>query len=1196
MQWGSSKQTEIYFFSSVRAGSGKSTIVSNLAIYLDSLNYRVAILDFDYTAPRKILDTIPRTIVVKEYQDLATLTLSNTSRFQANEYFKEINKLSYLPAHQLRTPSKLMSDTSLRDFFLQMVGVFDYIIINLAPGLNETENVSDMLSKSYLWRGCKPSSLIISLTDEKSLITFDTFIQTNQVISYQAEENTYFIFNRVPNTTDNQNLNETLLNVSDIRSIFTYPLVYVIPYIDEFIKQESSFSVFVLQKDSFINQHIVGLVRILNGYASISFLMRETSSYHSCISGTLLSRIYPYLEKIQQKVANKLFINPADVNIYVEQNEDNFRIRVRLTSVSQKSIRIRSDIPDYQAIKTSFSQDTAYFDYVRLNNKLKIADQLERETPYALSLKSVYTFDDSFYSQPITNIQPILPIVPTKDSYPSPILFGYIHRISEIPTLSNILGLVGERKALKFSEYNAESYNYSIQPFYIPTEFNLRFFLDSNFKTDYKANFSNICYSVLSENDISLVSAYEYTSKKTYEYKLYENFEKKPIFQFVLSDFIIIANQSKCDTLGIELLPSGKFSLYDDSLADINNKYIPYRDNTSVVKDITLKRFKLQFNDGRYLSYKFDWNADDVKYTVLSPSGYEHNKAISSYDKYRIKDFELIFFSDNISNFIIDEKQKRINIENLLKLNILEDKTVIDILKFGILNSELDILKEDFSSKSFKSLPNVINTDDLMLEYDYKVEIIDNNKEMLFDNKNSDGDIYQPDLRCVFENNYTEPDLIMRATYQKPIIYQLFKQGKLRVSNKILVSNIDYKIAYHEVFPTINIPKITGMTLVKKEEETIDQYLDININKSKELRLKINPLSIIIDDNKNFENVFVALKFKVYPDKFNQFLKTIKYSLRFFSPKKPDFIENYLKYIELPVLGTEIIKEISVSKSFEIVDDSCLSINSIIPPDVAPPNLYIDKMRQKTEKFISYGFKEPQINIIKFKPFISMKKQLVLPTFVHHKTKVELEEYTSVDIPKIPTRIRSLKLINNFTNLNKHKPSYDFTFNYSLLNICFSKDKENFFENSFIYKKFMPQYHDAKITSHYILKKVAGKIPSPNLNTKRFFVVGEKAIDILYKHMLWQFKNTFNKILCDFNEKLLKIESSKYDSHFKDSFNFMPIPDNVNFRFSDGIIKIKSNDKEKRKTYRIRVNHIKDLLAALAKSKVTGYTNTQDYM
>ncbi|MBR4570598.1 MAG: hypothetical protein IKO19_08070, partial [Candidatus Riflebacteria bacterium] len=159
MQRGFTNLTPIYFFSSIRAGSGKSTIVSNFSVYLNSLNYKVAVLDFDYNSPEKLRSVFPPAVEIKDYQELSTLISASDPRFQQNFYFTDTHKLSYFPAQKLKTPYELVTDTAFRDFFLQLSSTFDYVLINLASGTKESKSVSDLLSKSYLFRGCKPSSI-----------------------------------------------------------------------------------------------------------------------------------------------------------------------------------------------------------------------------------------------------------------------------------------------------------------------------------------------------------------------------------------------------------------------------------------------------------------------------------------------------------------------------------------------------------------------------------------------------------------------------------------------------------------------------------------------------------------------------------------------------------------------------------------------------------------------------------------------------------------------------------------------------------------------------------------------------------------------------------------------------------------------------------------------------------------------------
>ena len=95
-----------------------------------------------------------------------------------------------------------------------------------------------------------------------------------------------------------------------------------------------------------------------------------------------------------------------------------------------------------------------------------------------------------------------------------------------------------------------------------------------------------------------------------------------------------------------------------------------------------------------------------------------------------------------------------------------------------------------------------------MLEYNYIIQVKEDNKDFIFDVNRSGNKLFKPELSYKFEHKYMEPDLLIRRrySYKKPALYQLFKLGKLKVGNKVIVSNIEYKIAYNEIFPIIYIP------------------------------------------------------------------------------------------------------------------------------------------------------------------------------------------------------------------------------------------------------------------------------------------------------------------------------------------------------------------------------------------------------
>lgn len=61
--------------------------------------------------------------------------LNEGSKFQKNFYFIETDFISYFPAGTVKNLSTLFTETSLRDFFIQLRSTFDTIIINMPSEL-----------------------------------------------------------------------------------------------------------------------------------------------------------------------------------------------------------------------------------------------------------------------------------------------------------------------------------------------------------------------------------------------------------------------------------------------------------------------------------------------------------------------------------------------------------------------------------------------------------------------------------------------------------------------------------------------------------------------------------------------------------------------------------------------------------------------------------------------------------------------------------------------------------------------------------------------------------------------------------------------------------------------------------------------------------------------------------------------------
>ena len=1197
MQRGFTNLTPIFFFSSIRAGSGKSTIVSNLSVYLNSINYKVAVLDFDYNSPEKLRSIFPQSVEIKDYPELSTLISATDPRFQQNFYFTDTSKLSFFPAHKLKTPYELVTDTAFRDFFLQLSSTFDYVLINLASGTKECSSVSDLLSKSYLFRGCKPASLIVSLPDDRSLLSLDSFIQNNQTVSYQAEENTYFLFNKVPGPTDVLELDDTSLTASDIRSIFTYPLTYIIPFIDEVLEQKNKSGAYVLQNNSIVNQYIVGLFRLLNGAASISYLMKEANTYQSCISGTLLSKIYPYLEKLQQKVATKLFINPADVNIYIEQNEENFRIRIRLTSLGQKLLGIRSDIPDYHSVPTVKSDHPSNFEARSLRNSLRTVKQIDREAAYTLSFKSIFTFDDSFYSNPVSKLNKYIPIEPAKENYPSPIIFPQRHEISEIPTLTNILGLIGQKRNIIFNEYPDDVNRQGVSQVYIPTEFALSFDLEAKLRTRYDSNNRYLSLPPIIKSKIQLTPSYEYLFRKLEPYSIFDIFARNKKFEFI-SDFGLREAYYGFNSEGLIQLPAGRFSLINDNL--FGNKIAPIvpKEDTSKISSIAVAKFKLDFDDYFSINLALEWASNTQKQKTESPKSYNQSIFNLAKPEFFARQATWNLHSTNPKFNILDKTEhSRILLSHSIFVET--DRKTLETPNKYELNINKQAFKSGFLSKNFRPLPSSINLEDVMLEYCYRIQVKEDEPDFIFVEKRIKEGNYKPTFRIKFEHKYMEPDLLIRrrSTYLKPVMYQIFKLGKLKVSSKVIVKNVEYKVAYNEIFPVIFFPKAIEIPVTRQlRQPTWASESVKNMNELAPFKLKITPLKLIKESSCPYNTNLPPVNYQ-YTKYFEPGFGNLKVNMLVSAPKKPAFAKDYLKYPELPLVGAEAVKRMGIDDDIEFTDDLNLNIDSTFNSELAAPDIFVEKMRFRSDKFFSYDWKLPSADIIRFDTGISSKTPLKIQTMVHHNDELTNRELIGVVKPKYPILVKTLKLINNFTDLNNHKPTYDFTFKLdeSRFRLFIIKDNSLNSDSIFAQKTFEQEYLSPKLVSRYILKKLAGKPPTPKLGRGKFFVIPEKASDILYKHLLWQSSRDAGPVLCEFNSKVQNDGKTVTVDNFDVKYKFIPIPASVEFRLHEDIT-LRLSRVFLRKPYRIQNNHIKDLLA-LAKAqsaKVSEFASNQN--
>ncbi len=480
--------TPVYFFSSIRAGSGKASLVAGLSVFLNNLKQKIALIDLDGEMPLKLRSTFPQSIILQEYPEISQSVKAEENRFQKNFYFTETTQISYFPAHKLADPSLLFSDTSLRDFFIQLKASFDCVFINFPAGFTHCQKVSDLLARQHLWRGSRPASLIVSQSDEKSLICLDKLLQQNPALSYQLQENTWLVFNRVPASPEDQKLSESVVSGTELRKIFDNQQTYIIPVNEEFPKQRLEAWPTVLKTDSLMHQTVSALNRLLNAGVDSPVRLRgqQTGEFQACLDGELLEKLSPYLEKVQQATAARLFIHPSELQVFLEEAAGNYRIRIRISGVTQPLVGINPKLRQEPECRIVQRTSPPAFALKAFNQNHTAVNQIEKISVSGMAMRPVYKFEDCFVTQPESRLQPEIPLLPEKDRQPSPILFKLEPDLPEVPSLSHVLGYATRRyKQYTFTACEKFCEIGGVTHFFIPPEFQLAYSLPAIFQESF---------------------------------------------------------------------------------------------------------------------------------------------------------------------------------------------------------------------------------------------------------------------------------------------------------------------------------------------------------------------------------------------------------------------------------------------------------------------------------------------------------------------------------------------------------------------------------------------------------------------------------------------------------------------------------------------------------------------------------------
>ncbi|HOY68267.1 MAG TPA: division plane positioning ATPase MipZ [Candidatus Ozemobacteraceae bacterium] len=465
--------TPVFLFGSIRGGSGKSSIVAHLAVYLQSRGRKVAVIDANAAFPQQLRATFPRAVTLETYADLVELATEGTSRFRRTFFFTPTERISFFPAFRLGDPVRLLTDTSLRDFFLQLRSQFDVVLINLAPGGDAFVAAESFLQRRGGEAG-SPAGVLITTTDARSLLLLDALLRSRSALPHLARERLLFVYNRLPRGVEDATVDGPRLGWNETKQVFRLPISLGLTVMDDLAAQSLEAAPILHRESSALRQAMATLARTLSEVAEGQWQTDQAAGdpheLAPCLDPQLLERLGKHVEPLQRRLMRRLFAPGMSVAGFIESGPSAYRIRLRLSGTGRRVFPPLLGIgyPPPAAVTggrtpTSFARPP--FDAP------PPARLLDRCRPPSIQVKPQYQFDDRFASS-------LGPEICSKNYYiysdsmsePVPEWRGYLASV-DIPTLDQMLGYRKRPRLPHGFAERPDDASPQSRPAHIPTEF-----------------------------------------------------------------------------------------------------------------------------------------------------------------------------------------------------------------------------------------------------------------------------------------------------------------------------------------------------------------------------------------------------------------------------------------------------------------------------------------------------------------------------------------------------------------------------------------------------------------------------------------------------------------------------------------------------------------------------------------------------
>ncbi|MFZ2959329.1 MAG: hypothetical protein WA705_20775 [Candidatus Ozemobacteraceae bacterium] len=350
--------TPVFVFASTRNGAGKSSLIGHLATWWRDQGRRVAVIDLNGAFPMQVRCALPRSIPIEEYAELSEISGRLSGRFHRSFFFTNPERISLFPGGLVRDPANFFDDAALRDFFLQVRGTFDLVLINLPPGINALAAAEPFLTRRGNRDGNPPIGVLLTTTDIRSLALIDQLQRTHSAFPYLFDESLYTVFNQIPRGVENRTAAERLVGPAEAREILHLHRTTSIPYLDEWQRQPIDPTPLVLADPSALRQTISAFARRLLDFTDTAAGAQDTrpdidsdvdaensGGFGPCLEQGVLEDLAPTMKVLRMLPARRLVLPIGDITPYLEVSDNRLRIRLRITGRGHQLLPLRRDIP-----------------------------------------------------------------------------------------------------------------------------------------------------------------------------------------------------------------------------------------------------------------------------------------------------------------------------------------------------------------------------------------------------------------------------------------------------------------------------------------------------------------------------------------------------------------------------------------------------------------------------------------------------------------------------------------------------------------------------------------------------------------------------------------------------------------------------------------------------------------------------------